>query len=102
MKKILLFGPEVTDFLNPLANKLKQLGYTVDLIENRKIPRNNISITESYSTVLNFQEIVGKRISVVDIIKYLFKKEFFKITSMKFLLIALKENVKSSRVSKIV
>jgi len=74
MKKILLFGPEVTDFLNPLANKLKQLGYTVDLIENRKIARNNISITESYSTVLNFQEIVGKRISIVDIIRYLFIK----------------------------
>mgnify|MGYP006898452447 CR=1 FL=1 len=69
MKKILLFGPEVTDFLNPLAYKLKQLGYTVDLIENRKIPRNNISITESYSTVLNFQEIVGKRITVFGIIK---------------------------------
>jgi len=76
MKKILLFGPEVTDFLNPLAYKLKQLGYTVDLIENRKIPRNNISITESYSTVLNFQEIVGKRITVFGIIRCLLKKGF--------------------------
>ena len=78
MKKILLFGPEVTDFLNPLASKLKQLGYTVDLIENRKIPRNNTTITESYSTVLNYQEIVGKRISFADIIRYLLKKELIK------------------------
>jgi uncharacterized protein YutD len=78
MKKILLFGPEVTDFLNPLAMKLKQLGYTVDLIENRKSPRNNISITESYSTVLDYLDIVGKRISIADILRYLLKKEFIK------------------------
>ena len=76
MKKVLLIGPEVTDFLNPLANKFKELGYTVDLLENRKILRNDISITKSYSTVLNYQQIIEKKITVVYIIKYLFKKEF--------------------------
>ncbi len=76
MKKILLFGPEVTDFLNPLASKLKDIGYTVDLIENRKIPRNNKSIIESYSKILDYQEIEGKRITFAEIIRYLFKREF--------------------------
>lgn len=78
MKKILLFGPEVTDFLNPLAKKLKDLGYTVDLIENRKIPRTSTAITESYSNILDYHKIVGKKITVVQALNYLFKKGFFK------------------------
>ncbi len=76
MKKILFFGPEITDFLNPLAKKLNDIGHTVDLIENRKIPRNNNSITQSYSTVLNYHEIIGAKATVGDIIKYVLKWEF--------------------------
>jgi len=77
MKKILFIGPEVTDFLNPLAKKLKDLGYTVGLLENRKIPRKSSIISESYSTVLDYTEISGKQIRISDIIKYLFKKELY-------------------------
>ncbi|HCY74472.1 MAG TPA: hypothetical protein DHV28_00995 [Ignavibacteriales bacterium] len=78
MKKILLFGPEVTDFLNPLAKKLKDLGCTVDLIENRKIPRTSHAINESYSNILDYHETVGKKITFAQIFKYLFKKDFVK------------------------
>lgn len=78
MKKILLFGPEVTDFLNPLAGKLKDIGYTVDLLENRKIPRNNDTITNSYSAILNYHKIVGKKITFTEILKYMFKMDFIK------------------------
>lgn len=78
MKKILLLGPEVTDFLNPLAKKLKGLGYIVDLLETRKIPRSNLTISESYSTILNFNELADSRITVAEIIKFLFTIEFYK------------------------
>jgi len=77
MKKILLIGAEVTDFLNPLAKKLKDLGYTVDLLELRAVSRNSTSITESYSSAVEYAEISGKRIKIVHVIKYLFKKELF-------------------------
>ena len=77
MKKILLIGAEVTDFLNPLAKKLKDLGYTIDLLELRTVPRKSGSTIHSYSTVLDYAEIFGKRIKIVDILKYLFKKELF-------------------------
>ena len=56
MKKILLIGPEVSDFLNPLAFELKNLGYTVDLLETRKVYRNNPEITKSYSKVLDIND----------------------------------------------
>ncbi len=78
MKKILLLGPEVTDFLNPLAKKLKDIGYIVDLLETRKVPNSDINISEYYSTVLNFNELIGKRITTANVIKYLFKIEFYK------------------------
>lgn len=78
MKKILFIGPEVTDFLNPLANKLKELGYIVDLLENRKIARNSNSINKSYSNVLNYNELLSKKIAVAIVIKYLFTTDFYK------------------------
>lgn len=78
MKKILLLGPEVTDFLNPLAKKLIEIGYTVDLLETRKIPRNNPEISKSYSSVLNYNEFADKRITAAKAIKYLFTIEFYK------------------------
>ena len=77
MKKILLIGAEVTDFLNPLAKKLKDIGYKVDLLELRAVSRKSTSITESYSAVLDYAEISGKPVQIVDVIKYLFKKELF-------------------------
>ena len=78
MKKILFIGPEVTDFLNPLASKLKDLGYTADLLENRKVARNTIAINKSYSNVLNYNELSTKKITVARRIKYLFALEFYK------------------------
>lgn len=77
MKKILLVGPEVTDFLNPLARKLKALGYTVDVLETRKIPRHNTDHMQSYSTILDYHEISRKKIKASDIFKYLLKFEFY-------------------------
>jgi hypothetical protein len=65
MKKILLIGAEVTDFLNPLAKKLKDLGYTVDLLELRAIPRKSNSITDSYSAGLDYSEISKRQIKIV-------------------------------------
>ncbi len=83
MKKILLFGPEVSDFLNPLAGKLKELGFTVDVIENRKIPRDQARLSQSYSNVLNYQEIVEKKTSYSEILKIIFSRSlirnYFKI-----------------------
>lgn len=77
MKKILLIGPEVTDFLNPLAKKLKDQGFTVDVLEIRKIPRNDINKSNSYSSVLDYNRIIDKKITLVDILKYFLKKEFY-------------------------
>ena len=77
MKKILLIGAEVTDFLNPLATKLKDHGYTVDLLELRAVSRKGASITESYSAILDYAEISKKPVNIIDVIKYLFKREFF-------------------------
>ncbi|HSW54540.1 MAG TPA: hypothetical protein VLH59_05565 [Ignavibacteriaceae bacterium] len=79
MKKILLLGPEVSDFLNPLASQLKILGYTVDLLETRKLPRSNSGISESYSNVLNYNDLSGRRISIFKVLKYLLTIEFYKI-----------------------
>ncbi|MDP2365869.1 MAG: hypothetical protein Q8M94_19130, partial [Ignavibacteria bacterium] len=78
MKKILFIGPEVTDFVNPLAKNLKALGYTVDLMENRKIPRISKDISESYSNIINYNEITGKKITLLMALRHLFKFEFYK------------------------
>ncbi len=78
MKKILLLGPEVTDFLNPMARKLLDRGYKVDLLENRKIPRNNDSISGSYSNIIDYKKFLEKRISAGKAIRYLFTIEFYK------------------------
>ena len=78
MKQILFVGPEVTDFLNPLAKKLKDSGYTVDLMENRRIPRNHKEISESYSNIINYNEITGKKITLLMAFRYLLKFEFCK------------------------
>lgn len=76
MKKILLLGPEVTDFLNPLAKKFVELGYTVDLLENRKTHRINETISSIYSNVYNYQEMSSKKIRVIEIIINIFRKSF--------------------------
>jgi hypothetical protein len=78
LTKILLLGPEVSDFLNPLAAKLKTLGYTVDLLETRKLPRSNSGISESYSNVLNYNDLSGRQISIFKVLKYLLSVEFYK------------------------
>jgi hypothetical protein len=78
MKKILFIGPEVTDFLNPLAEQLKSLGYTLGLLENRKSPRNDINRIKYYDEVIDYQKLSGHKISVGGVLKYLFKKEFYK------------------------
>jgi hypothetical protein len=78
MKNILFLGPEVSDFLNPLAKKLKGFGYEVDLLENRKIPRSNASIIESYANVLNYNDLSGRRITVIKVLKCLFTIGFYK------------------------
>jgi len=78
LTKILLLGPEVSDFLNPLASQLKILGYTVDLLETRKLPRSNSGISESYSNVLNYNDLSGRRISIFKVLKYLLTIEFYK------------------------
>ena len=78
MKKILFLGPEVSDFINPLAGKLKELGYVVDLLENRKIPRNNPSISESYSHIINYNELADRKLIFIKALKYLFTSEFYK------------------------
>ncbi|MBK9097291.1 MAG: glycosyltransferase [bacterium] len=77
MKKILLIGAEVTDFLNPLARKLKDIGYRVDLLELRAVPRNSPSITESYTSVLDYSKVSGMQIKLIQATKYLVKREFF-------------------------
>jgi len=78
LKKILLLGPEVSDFLNPLAKKLKEFGYIVDLLETRKLPRSNSGISESYSNVLNYNDLSRRRISIFKVLKYLLTIEFYK------------------------
>ncbi|HSW54541.1 MAG TPA: hypothetical protein VLH59_05570 [Ignavibacteriaceae bacterium] len=78
VKKILFLGPEVSDFLNPLAKKLQVMGFAVDLLENRKVPRSSETISESYSNVLNHNDLSGRRITIVKILKYLLTIEFYK------------------------
>lgn len=78
MKKILFIGPEVTDFLNPLAEQLKGVGYTLGLLENRKNPRNDINRIKYYDEVIDFQRLSNHKIAVSGILKYLLKKEFYK------------------------
>jgi len=78
LKKILFIGPEVTDFLNPLAEKLSDLGYSVDLLENRKIPRKNSDRIKPYNEVIDFQKLVSQKLSFSKVIKYFFKYEFYK------------------------
>lgn len=78
MKKILFVGPEVSDFQNPFALKLKELGYTVDLLENRKQPRNNPEMSRCFSNILNYNEISEKRITPDKIFRYLFSSELYK------------------------
>ncbi len=78
MKKILFVGPEVSDFQNPFALKLREAGYTVDLLENRKQPRNNPEMFKSFSNILNYNELSERRITPGKIIKYLFTYEFYK------------------------
>jgi len=78
MKKILFVGPEVSDFQNPFAIKLKELGYSVDLLENRKQPRKNPEMTKCFSNILDYNEISEKRITPHKILRYLFTSELYK------------------------
>ncbi len=78
MKKILFIGPEVTDFLNPLAEQLKSLGYTLGLLENRKNPRTDINRIKYYDEVIDYQQLSRHKSTIGGFLKYLFKKEFYK------------------------
>lgn len=78
MKKILFIGPEVTDFVNPLAEHLKNLGYIVGLLENRKIPRKDINRVKPYDEVVDFQPLAGKKLGSILALKYLLKAVFYK------------------------